>query len=97
MTQSAEAGNDELLEKSVEHWQARLGREVSRDEANRITGNLVGFFSVLAGWSHDRVDEQKSGIRVADAETVSGVNLRGHRFRNDGTRGTPNHHGRTKG
>ena len=42
--------NDELLQKTREVWQSRLGRDLSRDEAKQITANIAGFFSTLAEW-----------------------------------------------
>jgi len=36
-------------------------------------------------------------FKSSSSVSASGIYLRGRRHRNDGTRGTPNHHGRTKG
>ena len=43
--------NDELIERTREVWQPRLGRDLSRDEAKQIAASLTGFFAVLAEWS----------------------------------------------
>lgn len=43
--------NDELIGRTREVWQPRLGRDVSRDEAKQIAASMTGFFAVLAEWS----------------------------------------------
>ena len=43
--------DDDLMGRTREVWQPRLGRPLSRDEAKRIAANVTGFFSVLAEWS----------------------------------------------
>ena len=43
--------NDELIERTREVWQPRLGRDLSRDEAKQIAASVTGFFAVLAEWS----------------------------------------------
>ncbi len=47
--------NDDLIGRTREVWQSRLGRDLSRDEAKQIAANVTGFFSVLAEWA--RTDE----------------------------------------
>ena len=43
--------NDELIGRTREVWQPRLGRDLSHDEAKQIAASLTGFFAVLAEWS----------------------------------------------
>ena len=43
--------NDDQTERTREVWQPRVGRDLSRDEAQQIAANVIGFFSVLAEWS----------------------------------------------
>lgn len=43
--------NDELIARTREVWQPRLGRDVTRDEARQIAASMTGFFAVLAEWS----------------------------------------------
>jgi hypothetical protein len=43
--------NDELIGRTCEVWQPRLGRDLSRAEAKQIAANVTGFFSILAEWS----------------------------------------------
>ena len=43
--------NDDLIGRTREVWQPRLGRDLSRDEAKQIAANVTGFFAVLAEWS----------------------------------------------
>ena len=42
---------DELIGRTREVWQPRLGRDLSREDARQIAANVTGFFSVLAEWS----------------------------------------------
>jgi hypothetical protein len=42
---------DELIGRTRQIWQPRLGRDLSREDARQITANVTGFFSVLAEWS----------------------------------------------
>ena len=55
MRSSVKAANDnlhdELIERTHEVWQPRLGRDLSRDEAKQIAASVTGFFAVLAEWS----------------------------------------------
>jgi hypothetical protein len=61
--------NDELIGRTREVWQPRLGRDLSRDEAKQIAASLTGFFAVLAEWSrtdmldpaNDNGDEAATG------------------------------------
>ena len=43
--------NDELMGRTREVWQRRLGRDLSRNEAKQIAASVTGFFAVLAEWS----------------------------------------------
>ena len=42
---------DELIGRTRQVWQPRLGRDLSREDARQIAANVTGFFSVLAEWS----------------------------------------------
>jgi hypothetical protein len=42
---------DELIGRTRQVWQRRLGRDLSREDARQIAANITGFFSVLAEWS----------------------------------------------
>jgi hypothetical protein len=41
----------ELIGRTREVWQPRLGRDLSPEDARQIASNVTGFFSVLAEWS----------------------------------------------
>lgn len=45
------AANDNLINRTRQVWQPRLGRELSHEDARQIAANITGFFSVLAEWS----------------------------------------------
>jgi hypothetical protein len=46
---------DELIGRTREVWQPRLGRDLSREDARQIAANITGFFSVLAEWSRAEI------------------------------------------
>ena len=48
---SSRTARESLINRTVELWQARLGRDLSREDARQITENVTGFFAVLAEWS----------------------------------------------
>jgi hypothetical protein len=41
----------ELIGRTREVWQPRLGRDLSPEDARQIAANVTGFFSVLSEWS----------------------------------------------
>ena len=43
--------NDDLIRRTRQVWQPRLGRDLSGEDARRIAANMTGLFSVLAEWS----------------------------------------------
>ena len=43
--------NDNLIDRTREVWQTRLGRDLSREDARQIAENVTGFFALLAEWS----------------------------------------------
>ncbi len=45
------AANDGLIDRTIELWQPRLRRELTREDARQIAENVTGFFSILAEWS----------------------------------------------
>ena len=45
------AANDNVIDRTIETWQPRLDRDLSREDARRIVENVTGFFSILVEWS----------------------------------------------
>jgi hypothetical protein len=45
------AANHNLIDRTRQVWQPRLGRDLSREDARQITQNVTGFFGILAEWS----------------------------------------------
>jgi hypothetical protein len=43
--------NDDLIERTRNLWQPRLGFDLSREDARQITENVTGFFELLVEWS----------------------------------------------
>ena len=45
------AAKDNLIDRTREVWQPRLGLDLSREDARQIAENVAGFFAILAEWS----------------------------------------------
>jgi hypothetical protein len=62
--------NDDLIGRTREVWQPRLGRDLSRDEARQIAANVTGFFSILTEWSRAELlapaNENAGGVTSDD-------------------------------
>lgn len=56
---------DELLHHTLQLWQPRVVRELSREDARQITENIAGFFLVLAEWSRAETTSSISGAANA--------------------------------
>jgi hypothetical protein len=42
--------DDNLIDRTREVWQPRLGRDLSGEDARQIAENVTGFFALLAEW-----------------------------------------------
>ena len=45
------AANDNLIDRTRQVWQPRIGRDLSHEDARQISENVTGFFALLAEWS----------------------------------------------
>ena len=45
------AANHNLIDRTRQVWQPRLGRDISSEDARQIAENVTGFFAILAEWS----------------------------------------------
>jgi hypothetical protein len=45
------ATNDNLIDRTRQVWQPRIGRDLSREDVRQIAENVTGFFVLLAEWS----------------------------------------------
>ena len=45
------AANDNLIDRTRQVWQPRIGRNLSREDARQIAENVTGFFALLVEWS----------------------------------------------
>jgi hypothetical protein len=43
--------NDNLIDRTRQIWQPRLGRDLSHEDARQIAENVTGFFALLAEWA----------------------------------------------
>jgi len=48
---SSSTAHDHLIDQTVELWQPRSRRALSREDARQMVENVTGFFVVLAEWS----------------------------------------------
>jgi hypothetical protein len=62
--------NDNLIDRTRQVWQPRLGRDVSREDARQITQNVTGFFGILAEWS--RGEKLAAANDAAPATPIDG-------------------------
>ena len=58
---------DDLIRRTREIWQPRLGRDLSREDARQIAANFAGFFSVLAEWSRAELRKPANNTTAHDA------------------------------
>ena len=96
---------DELIRRTREVWQPRLGRDLSREDARQIAANVTGFFSVLAAWSLADISSPANdvckarslrlqGRRAMTPETIARA-LAGRRAGNGWTARCPAHDDRS--
>jgi hypothetical protein len=50
------AANDNLIDRTREVWEPRLGRDLSVEDARQISENVAGFFAILAEWSRTEIN-----------------------------------------
>jgi hypothetical protein len=51
---------DDLVIRTQQAWRARVGRELTQEEARQIAENVVGFFQVLWEWARQDCETTKS-------------------------------------
>ena len=59
---------DRLIDQTIEVWQPRTSRKLSREDGREIAENTVGFFQTLRRWS-----EEASANGVVDESTATQV------------------------
>jgi hypothetical protein len=63
---------DELIRRTCEVWQPRLGRDPSGEEVRQIAENVTGFFTVLAEWSRVEMPAPANDTGKLDASETDG-------------------------
>ncbi len=63
------AANDNLIDRTIETWQPRIDRDLSREDARQIFENVTGFFSMLAEWSRAELPEPANDTGNSSVET----------------------------
>ena len=70
MRSSVKPTNDNQIDRTIETWQPRSGRDLDREDARQINENVTGFFSVLAEWAQAESSQQANddGASVTEEE-----------------------------
>ncbi len=68
----SDAANDNLIDRTIETWQPRLDRDLSRDDARQIVENVTGFFSILAEWSRAEIPQPANDGRASSKTDGNG-------------------------
>jgi hypothetical protein len=63
----------DLIRRTQRTWQARLGRDLSDENARQIIENVSGFFGVLADWSRSERAIPANDNASANGSIVSGA------------------------
>ena len=69
------AANDNLIDRTRQVWQPRIGRDLSREDSRQIAENVTGFFSILAEWSRAETPRPANDTgkpAASDNEEVAG-------------------------
>ncbi len=59
--------DEQFLQETVEFWQPRTARKLTREDARQMVENVTGFFQVLAEW--DAKAKAAHAASEAHAET----------------------------
>jgi hypothetical protein len=69
---------DDLIRRTRQVWQPRLGRNLSGEDARQIAENITGFFSVLVEWSRAERSTPANGSAYQGQTTASGLKTMGN-------------------
>jgi hypothetical protein len=64
---------DDLIKRTQQTWQPRLGRDLSCEDARQMIDNVSGFFAVVADWSRSERAIPANDNESADGSSVSTV------------------------
>jgi hypothetical protein len=67
------AANDNLIDRTRQVWQPRLGRDLTREDARQIAENVTGFFAILAEWSRAEMPVQSNDAAEPSTLCTGGV------------------------
>jgi hypothetical protein len=59
---------DNMIDRTQAVWQPRLGRDLTPDEARKISANVKGFFAVLAEWARKEEHEVQLSATSGNVE-----------------------------
>jgi len=62
-----QSASDNLIDRTRHVWKARLGRDLSREDARQIVANVTGFFSLLGEWSRAEMQSPANDAGKPDA------------------------------
>ena len=63
---ASHAARDNLIKQTHKVWQTRIQRNLTNEDARRITENVTGFFAILAEWSRVATPASANFATVAD-------------------------------
>jgi hypothetical protein len=67
------AANHNLIDRTRQVWQPRLGRDLSREDARQIAENVTGFFAILAEWSRAETPVPANDMRKPSTSDAGDV------------------------
>jgi len=65
--------NDNLIDRTLQVWKRRIGRDLSREDARQIAENVTSFFTILNEWSRAEIPAPANDTgepSTSDAEEV---------------------------
>ena len=62
---------DQLLDQTLQVWQPRAARALTREDARQIVANFTGFFQVLSEWKAAELREEEKDLSSRPREVSS--------------------------
>lgn len=69
--QAEREAEDQLLDQTLQVWQPRAARALTREDARQIVANFTGFFQVLSEWKAAELREEEKDLSSRPREVSS--------------------------
>ena len=69
--QAGREAEDQLLDQTLQVWQPRAARELTREDARQIVANFTGFFQILNEWKAAELREEEKDLSSRPREVSS--------------------------